>query len=79
MEPVHVNPEEAVRIHRDVGARVSIGMHFGTFRLTDEGIDDPLRALAAARSGGGPARRRVQDAGFRGERGRSAADVDSLP
>jgi len=53
MEPVHVNPEEAVRIHRDIGARVSIGMHFGTFRLTDEGIDDPLRALAVARSGAG--------------------------
>ena len=53
MEPVHVNPEEAVRIHRDIGARVSIGMHFGTFRLTDEGIDDPLRALAAARSEAG--------------------------
>ena len=53
MEPVHANPEEAVRMHRDVGARLSIGMHFGTFRLTDEGIDDPLRALAAARSGAG--------------------------
>jgi hypothetical protein len=25
-------------------------MHFGTFQLTDEGIDDPAIALAAARS-----------------------------
>ena len=50
MEPVHVNPMEAVRIHLDVGARVSIGMHFGTFRLTDEGIDDPRRDLEAART-----------------------------
>ena len=23
-------------------------MHFGTFRLTDEGIDEPARALAAS-------------------------------
>jgi L-ascorbate metabolism protein UlaG (beta-lactamase superfamily) len=53
MEPVHVNPAEAVRIHRDVRARVSIGMHFGTFRLTDEGIDDPLTALAGARAEAG--------------------------
>ena len=53
MEPVHMNPAEAVRAHLDVKARMSIGMHFGTFQLTDEGIDDPLSALAAARSGAG--------------------------
>jgi len=50
MQPVHVNPEEAVRIHRDIGARRSFGMHFGTFQLTDEGVDEPLAALARARA-----------------------------
>ncbi len=50
MAPVHLNPGEAVRAHRDVGARHSIGMHFGTFQLTDEAIDAPLRALAEARA-----------------------------
>jgi len=49
MQPMHMNPDEAVRAHLDTGARVSVGMHFGTFQLTDEGIDDPLRALEAAR------------------------------
>src|SRR5262249_46004518 len=49
MAPMHMNPEEAVRAHLDVGARVSVGMHFGTFQLTDEGIDEPLDALARAR------------------------------
>ena len=49
MAPAHMNPEEAVRAHCDVRARVSIGMHFGTFQLTDEGIDEPLQALVAAR------------------------------
>ena len=49
MKPMHVNPEEAVRIHLDVRPRVSVGMHFGTFQLTDEGIDAPIRALEAAR------------------------------
>jgi L-ascorbate metabolism protein UlaG (beta-lactamase superfamily) len=52
MRPIHMNPAEAVRAHRDLGARRSIGMHFGTFRLTAEAIDAPQaelgRALAAS-------------------------------
>ena len=53
MQPMHMNPEEAVRAHVDVHARVSIGMHFGTFQLTDEAIDEPLRALERARAAAG--------------------------
>jgi L-ascorbate metabolism protein UlaG (beta-lactamase superfamily) len=53
MRPVHMNPEEAVRAHLDLHPRVSIGMHFGTFQLTDEGIDEPLRALERAREAHG--------------------------
>jgi L-ascorbate metabolism protein UlaG (beta-lactamase superfamily) len=49
MHVVHMNPAEAVRSHLDVGAAMSIGTHFGTFQLTAEGIDEPLRALAEAR------------------------------
>jgi L-ascorbate metabolism protein UlaG (beta-lactamase superfamily) len=56
MEPMHMNPDEAVRAHLDTGARASLGMHFGTFQLTDEGIDDPLHALEAARVRHGVAR-----------------------
>jgi L-ascorbate metabolism protein UlaG (beta-lactamase superfamily) len=55
MRPMHMNPEEAVQAHLDVKARTSIGMHFGTFHLTDEGIDDPLRALETARAAAGVA------------------------
>jgi L-ascorbate metabolism protein UlaG (beta-lactamase superfamily) len=53
MSPVHMNPGEAVRAHLDIRARVSIGMHFGTFQLTDEAIDEPLRALERARAAHG--------------------------
>lgn len=50
MAPQHVNPDEAIRAHLDLGARLSFGMHFGTFhQLSDEAIDAPLRALDAAR------------------------------
>ncbi len=48
MKSMHVNPEEAVRIHKDVSARQSVAMHWGTFRLTEEPMDEPPRALAQA-------------------------------
>jgi L-ascorbate metabolism protein UlaG (beta-lactamase superfamily) len=50
MKDIHVNPDEAVRAHLDLRASLSIGMHFGTFQLTPEGIDAPVAALAEARA-----------------------------
>jgi len=49
MAPVHLNPEEAVQAHFAVGARTSLAMHHGTFRLTDEAWDAPVKDLAVAR------------------------------
>jgi L-ascorbate metabolism protein UlaG (beta-lactamase superfamily) len=49
MSAVHMNPAEAVQAHLDLETSESIGMHFGTFQLTSEGIDEPLRALDEAR------------------------------
>lgn len=48
MKEAHMNPAEAVRAHVDLGARQSMGIHYGTFQLTDEGIDDPVRDLEKA-------------------------------
>lgn len=42
----HVDPREAVMIHKEVGARRSIGMHWGTFKLTREPLDEPPALLA---------------------------------
>ena len=49
MSQQHVNPMESVRIHQDVGAKRSVGIHWGTFSLTDEPLDQPPRDLAVAR------------------------------
>lgn len=48
MKDQHMNPREAVLAHRDLGSRLSIGIHFGCFQLTDEGIDEPAIDLKKA-------------------------------
>jgi L-ascorbate metabolism protein UlaG (beta-lactamase superfamily) len=48
MKEVHMNPAEAVQAHLDLDAARSIGMHFGTFQLTTEGISDPVHELDRA-------------------------------
>ena len=53
MQIMHVNPEEAVKIHRDLGARHSVAMHWGTFVLSDEPLDEPPHRLASARRAAG--------------------------
>ena len=41
MSTVHSSPEDAVNIHRDVRAALSIGMHWKTFKLSTEGMERP--------------------------------------
>jgi N-acyl-phosphatidylethanolamine-hydrolysing phospholipase D len=41
MSPVHIEPRDAVRIHQEVGSKQSIAMHWKTFRLSDERMDQP--------------------------------------
>lgn len=60
MSTYHVDPDEAVMIHRDIGAAQSIGMHWGTYPLTAEEPMDPPRRLAQARE-----REGISEAEFR--------------
>ena len=64
MQAVHMNPAEAVQAHLDVEASESIGMHFGTFQLTTEGIDEPVRALDEACEARGVPRSRFRTLEF---------------
>jgi L-ascorbate metabolism protein UlaG (beta-lactamase superfamily) len=44
----HVNPEEAVQIHMDMQSQKSVAIHWGTFILTDEPLDEPPKKLSTA-------------------------------
>ncbi|MGE0707607.1 MAG: MBL fold metallo-hydrolase [Planctomycetota bacterium] len=48
MGPVHMDPAEAVQAHLELEAEQSVGIHFGTFALADDAMDQPQRELAAA-------------------------------
>jgi N-acyl-phosphatidylethanolamine-hydrolysing phospholipase D len=51
MRPVHLDPDEAVQAFLDLGGRdggLLMGIHWGTFKLTDEPMDEPPRRTRAA-------------------------------
>ena len=50
MQGQHIDPAQAVQVHQDLGAKRSLGVHWGTFELTDEPLDQAPRDLAAARA-----------------------------
>ncbi|UCH11415.1 MAG: MBL fold metallo-hydrolase [Fidelibacterota bacterium] len=53
MLPVHMNPQQAVQAHVDLHARKSLGIHWGTFILSDEPIQEPPRLFVeSARQAG---------------------------
>jgi L-ascorbate metabolism protein UlaG (beta-lactamase superfamily) len=53
MRAQHMNPEDAVRAMTEVGAEQALGHHWGTFRLTNEGVEEPVRELAQALAASG--------------------------
>lgn len=56
MKAHHMSPEEAVQVHLDVRSRKSVAIHWGTFILTDEPLDEPPRRLSRALDAKGIAR-----------------------
>jgi len=50
---VHTSPEDALRAFADLRAQEMVPMHYGTFRLSHEPMEEPLpRLMEAARRGG---------------------------
>ena len=60
METQHLNPEQALRAFGDLGARTFVAMHWGTFKLADEPLDEPPLRLEAERLRLGLSRERVR-------------------
>jgi N-acyl-phosphatidylethanolamine-hydrolysing phospholipase D len=58
MRPVHLDPEEALQAGLDAEAERMLGIHYGTFDLTDEPLDEAPRRFHAegVRRGIGPER-----------------------
>ncbi|WP_413568435.1 MBL fold metallo-hydrolase [Bdellovibrio sp. HCB117] len=48
MKQQHVDPEQAVKMHLDLQSKLSIGVHWGTFRLSDEAMAAPPEDLKIA-------------------------------
>src|SRR5205085_2228316 len=48
MSPQHMAPDETARAFRELGARTLVPMHWATFRLTDEPMDEPPKLLYQA-------------------------------
>jgi len=48
MRPQHVDPFEAVAMHRELRSKCSVGIHWGTFILTTEPEDEPPKKLLEA-------------------------------
>jgi len=51
MAAAHMDPGQAVQAFHDLGARTAVGMHFGTFPLTNEPREEPGALLKAAAKG----------------------------
>lgn len=45
MQDMHMDPEEAIWAHQDLESKKSIGIHFGTFQLTNEAREEPTQKL----------------------------------
>lgn len=45
----HVGPRDAIKIHQDIKAKKSIGVHWGTWIMSEERYNEPPELLAAER------------------------------
>ncbi len=45
MQAVHTSPDEALAMHHELGARISVGIHFGTFPMAADGQDVPAERV----------------------------------
>ncbi|MFO1532740.1 MAG: MBL fold metallo-hydrolase [Thermoplasmatota archaeon] len=64
----HMDPEQAVRAFKELGARVMVPVHWGTFRLSPEPVAEPMQWLQEAWTASGLERSRLWDLAIGGSR-----------
>jgi len=45
MKEVHISPEEAYQVKKELSVKTAVAIHFGTFKLADDGQDEPVELL----------------------------------
>ncbi len=53
MHPVHIDPKDAVVAHQSLRATTSVGIHYGTFQMADDGFEEPAQTLIKERAAAG--------------------------
>ena len=80
MEVNHLNPDDAVQVHRDLATRHSVGMHWGTFAdLTDEPLDEVPKRLSKRFRASRSRRAVLRDASRRDAAARADGHASALP
>jgi L-ascorbate metabolism protein UlaG (beta-lactamase superfamily) len=44
-QPHHLSPEEAVLVHKEIKSKLTVAMHYGTFKLGDDSPWEPIHEL----------------------------------
>ena len=64
MGPAHMSPRDAVKAHQLLRARVSVPIHYGTFRLADDGEEESVEEMRKAMKAAGISDREFWILGF---------------
>ena len=60
MKENHMEPEETIQAFQDLNAHILVPIHWGTFKVTDEPLDEPPKRLLKAAESQGISRDKIK-------------------